>query len=239
MKSHIKFVVVGLLSLALLAFTGCSNGGDDDDQLLLTVNNLQGTYELNIGESTINFDDDSLQGASGTLEIDGMTFRATLIATATDRGTFTLTGSTATTISDDGEVSTLQVAFSDNGNTLTLIDEAGDQLVLTRRDGSGSSNDVTLENLQGVYDLDVTLSTGLDFESDGFLIISGDLSLTDTTFELTATAQDESEGTFIIDGNTIVISEDDIGTSRLTAQLSETTLTLVDEDGDRLVFQRR
>jgi len=240
MKAYIRYLAVCLFSLALFVFIGCSDNGDGDDTVSLTVDNVQGTYVLDIEDSTIiDFDDDDVQEVSGTLVIDDITFSFTLTATSTDRGTLTLIVSTVTITSDDGEVSTAEVALSDNGNTLTIIDAAGDQEVWIRRDGSGTSDDLTLENIQGAYDLDLNRSTGLDFELFGFSSISGELVITDTTFEVTATAQAESIETFVIDGDTIELSDDDGEISRLTATLSETTLTLVGEDGDQLVFERR
>ena len=148
-------------------------------------------------------------------------------------------GNTVTITSSDGEVSTDEVAFSDNGNTLTLIDVTGDQEVWTRRDGSGPSNDLNLENLQGIYELDESLSTGIGLELDGFIIISTELVITDMRFEITATAEIELSETFVIDGNTIRLSDDDGEITNLTATLTETMLILVGEAGDRFVFERR
>ena len=134
----------------------------------------------------------------------------------------------------------MEATFSDNGNTLTLTDAAGDQEVWIRRDGSGVNDDLILENLQGAYELDLSRSTGTDFELDGFNITSTELVIADMTFELTVMAETESSETFIIDGDAILLSDDDGEITRLTATLTETTLTLVvDEAGNRFVFERR
>ena len=138
----------------------------------------------------------------------------------------------------NGEVLTLEFAFSDNGDTLTFTDDTGDQSVWTRRDDGGGSNDPTLENLQGSYELDENLSTGDDFAPDGFSIISTDLVIANMSFEVTVTAQVASSETFVIDDNTIRLTEDDGEITILTATLTETMLTLVDGDGNRFVFDR-
>jgi uncharacterized lipoprotein NlpE involved in copper resistance len=241
MQPSLRLFSALILSTLLFVFIGCNDNDDhDDDTTLITVDNIQGTYDLNIDDSTIvAFDSVGIQVISGTLVINDATFITTLAVTATDSGAFTLTGSTITITSADGSVSTDEVVFSDNGNTLTLVDETGGQEVWARIDGSGASDDLTLENLQGVYAFDKDRSTQTDFGLDSSSIISAELMINDMTFEATATAQVESSETFVIDGNIIELSDDDGEITRFTATLTETTLTLVDEFGDRFVFDRR
>ena len=70
MKMYKKYFIICLLYALLFIFAGCGSSGPHDDDgddsdggsMLLTVDNIQGTYDLSINDSTIvDFDDVGLQ----------------------------------------------------------------------------------------------------------------------------------------------------------------------------------
>ena len=136
---------------------------------------------------------------------------------------------------DDTEV--VHVTLSDTGNRLTVRDEIhGDveTFVFTRRDGTGTSNEVTEGTLQGTYDLDATHAT-VDKLVSGELDVAGNIVTVSLTFSQT--------GSFTLAGNTITLTETDGATTVLRATLSHDgntlALTVVDKDRDTFVYERR
>lgn len=216
-----------------LLMIGCDGDGGDDDEHpnALTVANLQGTYDLHTDAMPGDLaGDDEFNVISGMLEIDANTLTFTL--TFAGMGPFTLAGTTLTVTDGDGNTEDLHVTLSDTGNTLTIIPEDDETFVFTRRDGTGTSNEVTEANLQGTYDLDVTNTTDEDLVS-GEVDVVGNIVSVSLTGSLT--------GSFTLVGNTITLTDTAGGTTVLRATLSHdgNTLTLVDEDSDTVVFARR
>lgn len=112
-------MVVGIL---LLAMVGCSSGGGDGsaDPNAITASNLRGTYDLGEDEMT-----------SAVLEVDGDTLAFTVTVMST--GTFTISGNTLTITDGDGGATLLQATLTNNGTTLSLVEEDSDTLVYDRR----------------------------------------------------------------------------------------------------------
>ena len=139
----------------LLLVIGCA-GVCHANPNALTVADLQGTYDLNPGASALPGDlvgDHGLKMISEVAEIDANTL--TFAPTFAGKGPFTLAGNTLTVTDSNGNTEDVQVTLSDTGNMLTVIDEIDKDVttfVFTRRDGTGTSNEVTEANLQGTYD---------------------------------------------------------------------------------------
>lgn len=219
-----------------LLVIGC-DGGSDENQNALMVETLQGIYDLNLDATMSDLDDEDFFTVNSVmLEIGDHT--ETITITAEGMRPFTLAGTTLTITGNDGDPADLQVTLSDNGNTLTLtfVDEDGvtSVFVLMRREGTGTSNEVTVDNLQGTYDLDVanTMVEGLD-------LISGELEITGNMARLSATVS--QTGSFALIGNTVTVTDNDGDMTDFQVTLSDdgSTLTLVDEDNDPFVFERR
>lgn len=179
--SALRLCSVAVFSLAVI---GCADDGDKKPDAL-TVGNLQGIYDLNTDAMPV--DDDGFNLISEILEIDGNTL--TFAPTFVGMGPFTLAGNTLTITGSYTDV--VQATLSDTGNTLTLIDEIGEDIetfVFTRRAGPGTSNDVTEANLQGTYDLDATNTavTSFDCLVSGELEIAGNMVTAALTFSQTS-----------------------------------------------------
>ena len=108
--------------------------------------------------------------------------------------------------------------------------------VFTRRDGTGTSDEVTETNLQGTYDLDATKTTfkNLVFLASGRLEVAGNIVTASLTFSQTRS--------FTLAGNSITLTDTDGDTTVLQTILSRDgktlTLTFV-EDRDTFVYERR
>ncbi|MDH3602009.1 MAG: hypothetical protein OEU26_20550, partial [Candidatus Tectomicrobia bacterium] len=141
----------------LLLVIGCAGRGHENSNAL-TVADIQGTYDLNTGDMPGDLaGDHGFHMISEMLEIDANTL--TFAPTFVGMGPFTLAGNTLTVTDSHGNTDAHQVTLSDTGNMLTVIDEIHGELktfMFTRRDGTGTSNEVTVANLQGTYDLDAT-----------------------------------------------------------------------------------
>ena len=171
---------------------------------------------------------------SETLVIDANTL--TFAPTFAGMGSFTLAVNTLTITDSNGNTEDLQATFSDTGNVLTVLDEIGkdvETFVLTRRDGTGASNEVTVSNLQGTYDLDAT-NTRFEHLASGELEVAGNI--------LTASLTGSQTRSFTLPGNTITLTETDGDTTVLRSTLSNDgntlTLTFI-KDRDTFVYERR
>ena len=216
---------------------GCTQAGDGNASAL-TAAEIQGTYDLKTyAMTTDQAGDDAFTMIGERLEIGAATL--TFAPTFEGTGPFTLAGSTLTVTHGNGYADVIQASFDDTGNTLTLVDEIGQDLetfVFVRRSGTGASDEVTEANLQGRYDLDTTSSTirsypGLD---SGELEVEGDIVTTSLTFSQTRP--------YALVGNTITFTERDGDTSVLQAAMSQdgNTLTLISiESQDTFVYVRR
>ena len=223
----------GIVAASLLAI-GCAQAGDGAAGTL-TVAELQGTYDLKTWSGPAG--DGAFDMISERLEIgaDTLTFTPTFRGT----GPFVLAGDTLTVTHGNGEEDIIQASFRDAGNTLTFVDEIGEDVatvVFVRRSGTGTSDEVTEANLQGRYDLDAARSTAntLPHLDSGEVEISGSSMTTSLTFSQTRP--------YALVEDTIVLSETDGDTSRLRARLSQdgNTLTLTSlEDRHRFVYARR
>ena len=223
----------GFAAASLLAI-GCAQAGDGAAGTL-TVAALQGSYDLKTwsgqaGDGAFDMVSERLEIGAGTLTF-APTFRGT--------GPFVLAGDTLTVTHGNGQEDVIQASFRDTGNTLTLVDEIGDEVatfVFVRRSGTGTSDEVTEANLQGRYDLDAARSTAntLPHLDSGELEISGSSMTTSLTFSQTRP--------YALVEDTVVLSETDGDTSRLRAHLSQdgNTLTLTSVEGShRFVYARR
>ena len=148
--------VLRLCSVAVswLLVIGCAEASDKNPDAL-SVANLQGTYDLNTDAMPVHLTGGGFSMISETLEIDTNTL--TFSPTFAGMGSFTLAGNTLTVADRNGNTDVVQATLSDTGNMLALIDEIDkdvETFVFTRRDGAGTSNEVTEANLQGTYDLD-------------------------------------------------------------------------------------
>ncbi len=217
----------------LLLMIGCA-GRSHENSNLLTVAALQGTYDLNTGDMPGDLSgDDGFNMISEMVEIDANTL--TFAPTFAGRGPFTLVGNTLTVTDSHGNIDVHQVTLSDAGNTLTVLDEIdGDveTFVLTRRDGTGTSNEVTKANLQGRYDVDATRTTVEKLVS-GEVNVAGDIVTVSLTYSQT--------GSFTLAGTTLTLTETNGATTMLRATLSHdgNTLTLIDKDRNTFVYKRR
>ena len=99
------------------------------------VANLEGTYDLNLNSTGVmTLDDDvDLEVTMGVLTLDANTFAFTLTATGGVMGTFTIARNTITFTDDGGEPEDSQATLTNNGTTLTLIDEDDDTLIFDKR----------------------------------------------------------------------------------------------------------
>ena len=234
-----KVPVLRLCSVAvfLLAVIGWAAVGDKNSNGL-TVANLQGIYDLNTDAMPSDLTgDDGFNMIWETLTIDANAL--TFAPTFAGMGPFTLAGNALTITDSDGNTEVLQATLSDGGYTLTLIDEIGNNLetfVFTRRDGTGTSDEVTETNLQGTYDLDATKTTfkNLVFLASGRLEVAGNIVTASLTFSQTRS--------FTLAGNSITLTDTDGDTTVLQTILSHDgktlTLTFV-EDRDTFVYERR
>ena len=225
------------VAVIVLPVIGCAGVGDKNPTGL-TVANLQGTYDLHTDAMPSDLTgDDGFNMISEMLRIDAniLTFAPTLAG----MGPFALAGNTLTITDSNGDTEVLQATLSDTGNTLTLIDEIAENLetfVFNRRDGTGTSNEVTEANLQGTYDLDTAKTTfkNLVFLSSGELGVTGGTVTASLTFSQTRA--------FTLAGNSITLTDTDGETTLLRATLSHDgntlTLTFV-EDRDPFVYERR
>ena len=181
----------------------------------------------------------------GVLTIGQNTVAFTLTATESFMDTFTIAGSTITVTDDEGETEDSQVTLTNNGTTLTLIDEDGDTFIFVRIGGNGNTNELTIANLTGTYDLNLESPGVMALEDDeddvDLEVTMGLLTIGATTFTSTLTATGSVMETFTIAGNTITSTDDEGETENSQATLTNngTTLTLVDEDGDTLIFDKR
>ena len=140
----------------LFGVMGCDSSSDNQTDPL-TVTNLQGTYDLDVSTSMLgNTLDAGVDLVSGTLDVD--TVMAVLALMVTQTQTFVVTNATTLTATDDeGDMTDVQATLTNNGATLTLI-SSEDTLVLNKRGSSSTGTDLTIDNLQGTYDLDVAAS---------------------------------------------------------------------------------
>ena len=223
------------VTVSLLLVIGCAGVGDENTNPL-TVANLQGTYDLNTDAMPADLAGDGFNMISEMLEIDANTLTFAPIFAGT--GPFTLAGNTLNVTHTNGYVDVIQVTLSDSGNALTLVDEINDDdetFVFIRRDGTGTSNEVTEANLRGTYDLDANKTTvkNFPFLVSGELKVTGNIVTTSLTFSQTRS--------FTLAGNTIALAETDGDTTVLRATLNDdgNTLTLAFvEDRDTFVYQR-
>ena len=234
-----KASVFRLCSVAVfwLLTIGCA-GASDKSPNALTDADLQGTYDLNTDAMTVDLaGDGGFNMISETLEIDANTL--TFAPTFAGMGSFTLTGNRLVITDSHGNTDVVQATLSDTGNTLTLIDEIDkdvETFVFTRRDGTGTSNEVTEANLQGAYDLDAANTTvkNLVFLVAGELDVAGNVVTTSLTFSQTRS--------LTLAGSTITLTDTDGDTTVLRATLSHDgntlTLTFV-ENRDTFVYERR
>ena len=235
---------LGLLGFIMLAVLfGCAGGGgggdDDNPANRLTMANLQGIYDLNAAQSIIgDFTDGTAVVALGELEVQANML--VLAVTGTTTETFVIADAQTLTLTEaDGDMVSLQTTFTDNGATLTFVEDDGDRLVFVRR-GAANSNALTEDNLQGTYDLDVAGSSPLSFDDDDRVITAFVLDVMGMMLTLTATS--ELTATYVItDSLTLTFTDDNGDVDELEAILSDngTVLTLIEADGDRLVFEQR
>ncbi|PON14721.1 hypothetical protein C2W62_27580 [Candidatus Entotheonella serta] len=169
----------------LFGVMGCDSSSDNPTDPL-TVTNLQGTYDLDVSTSMLgNTLDAGVDLVSGTLDVD--TVMAVLALMVTQTQTFVVTNATTLTATDDeGDMTDVQATLTNNGATLTLI-SSGDTLVLNKRGGSSTGTDLTIDNLQGTYDLDVAASSPLDIGDADFVVTSAVLDVMDDNITFTAT----------------------------------------------------
>ena len=223
-------------AVCLLAI-GCAEAGDGNASAL-TAAEIQGTYDLKTDAMTTDqASGDAFRMIGERVEIRAATL--TFAPTFEGVGPFTLAGNTLTVTHGNGYADVIQASFDDTGNTLTLVDEIGQDLetfVFVRRSGTGTSDEVTEANLQGTYDLDTTRSTVRNFPglNSGELEVEGNIITTSLTFSQTRP--------YTLVGNTMTLTERDGDTSVLQAAMSQDgntlTLTLV-ESQDTFVYVRR
>ena len=229
-------VIVGMLALQF----GCSGGDDDDTTDPLTVANLQGTYDLDVPASRLeDVIIDDLEVSSGVLDIDA-TSLVFIVMGALIRS-FDIVDATTLALTDaDGNTVEVQASLTDDGGTLTLVDSSnGDILVFIRR-GPGRGNALTVDNLQGEYDLDVANSSSMDLSDDPFMITEAVLDVTGMTLTFMVTGT--LEGPYsIVNQTTITVTTADGDMIDVAATLSEsaTRLRLVDEDDNVYLFDKR
>ncbi len=236
---RMKLIPWTLTLITLMLLLGCDGGDDNNPTDPLTVANLQGTYDLNVSGSMLSDTiDDEVEVLFGTLEVG--TTSATFSLTTSSTRSFEIADMNTITVTDeDGDMTDAQVTLTNNGATLTLL-SSGDTLVLERRGGASGSDELTLTNLQGTYDLDIASSSPLDIGDVDFVVTSASLDVMDNTVTFTATGVNMV--TYVILGEvTVTITEDDGDMVDLRATLSNNTaqLRLVEADGDRFIFDRR
>ena len=224
------------VTVYLLAI-GCAQA-EDGNASALTAAEIRGTYVLKTyAMATDQAGGDAFSMIGERLEIGAATL--TFAPTFEGVGPFTLAGNTLTVTHRNGYADAIQASFDDTGNTLTLVDEIGQDLetfVFVRRSGTGTSDEVTEANLQGTYDLDTTGSTIRNFPGldSGKLEVEGNIITTSLTFSQTRP--------YAIVGNTMTLTERDGDTSVLRAAMSQdgNTLTLISiESQDTFVYVRR
>jgi len=225
------------VAVIFLVVVSCAGVGDKNPNAP-TVANLQGTYDLNTDAMPGGLaGHDGFKMISEMLEIDAnaLTF-APIFA---GMGPFTLAGNTLTITDSNSNTDIIEATLSDTGNTLTLIDEIDNGLetfVYTRRDGTGTSNEVTEANLQGTYDLDAANTKVKKF----VFLVSGELEVAGNV--VTASLTFSQTRSYTLAGNAITLTETDGDTTVLQATLSRDgntlTLTFV-EDRDTFVYERR
>lgn len=226
----------GVAAWALLLI-GCSAAGHANANTL-TVDELQGIYALNTEAMPADpSGGDGFAMVSEMLEIDAKTL--TFAPTFAGRGPFSLVGNTLTAGFDGGMTDVVQASLSDDGNVLTLVDEVFGSLetfVYRRRDGAGTSDEVSVATLQGSYELDPskTRVAYFAFLDSGALEISGDTLVASLTFSETRS--------FALAGDTLTLTDADGNTSAVRARMSDDgntlTLTFV-EERDTFVYERR
>lgn len=154
-KTYRLFIILFIFVIGV-GLQGCTDNDDDNDddngETPLSVEDLQGIYKLDEGLSS-NDPDNLLEfyPFSEILQIneDVITFTFNPVYEAT----YELTGDNIS-ITYRGELEQARVEFQDNGNTLNVITEEI-TFVFNRSDRMGTSNEMTVENLEGVYELDV------------------------------------------------------------------------------------
>ncbi len=222
----------------LMGLMGC-DGGSDNQFDLLTVANLQGTYDLDVGTSMLgNTIDAGVDLVSGILNVNST--MAVLDLTTTQTQTFVVTdANTITATTSDGGMAAIQTTLTNNGTTLTLI-SSGDTLVFNKRGGTGTGTDLTLDNLQGTYDLDVVNTSPLDIGDDDFVVTSAVLDIMDTNITFTATGTNAA--TYVITSDIEVSATEadgDVLVLRTTLSNNATRLRFVDGDGNIFDFNKR
>lgn len=219
MNASIRRLLCGA-AVYLLAI-GCAQVGDGNASAP-TAAQLQGMYDLKTDAMTADqAGGDAFSMIDERLEIGAATL--TFAPTFEGMGLFTLAGNTLTVTHGNGYADVIQASFDDTGNTLTLVDEIGQDLetfVFVRRSGTGTSDDVTKANLQETYDLDTTRSTVRNFPDldSGELEVEGNIITTSLTFSQTRP--------YALVGNSTTLTERHGDTSVLQAAMSQDSHTL-------------
>ncbi len=138
-RAWIMFAVMAVCMASLLLSAGCGGGGGGggggDDPNALTLENLQGTFDLDVDALSVTFVcDNSEELTAQVIVIEGNTVTATsTCADATvETETFTITIIDGNTIRDeDGE--DFPATLTNGGTRLTIIDEDGDTLIFIKR----------------------------------------------------------------------------------------------------------
>ncbi len=136
-RAWIMFVVMAVCMASLLLSAGCSGGGGDggDDPNALTLENLQGTFDLDVDALSVTFVcDNSEELTAQVIVIEGNTVTATNTCSdaTVETETFTITIIDENTVRDeDGD--DLTATLTNGGTRITVLNEDGDTLIYNKR----------------------------------------------------------------------------------------------------------